>query len=62
MPVSGKEMVKLFKKHGFNEVKGQGKGSHTKLRKGKKTVIIPFHRELKKGLEKALLKLLEENK
>lgn len=60
MPVSGKEMAKMFKNHGFREIKGQGKGSHIKLRKGSKTVIIPCHKELKKGLEKALLKQLEE--
>lgn len=60
MPLSGKEMAKLFKKKGFIEVKGQGKGSHIKLRKGNKTVILPSHSELKKGLERALLKQLEK--
>ena len=59
MPLSGKEMAKLFKDKGFVDVKGQGKGSHMKLRKGNKTIIIPGHRELKKGLERALLKQLE---
>lgn len=59
MPFSGKELIKLFQKKGFELVKGQGKGSHRKLRKGNKTVIIPDHKELKKGLEKALLKQLE---
>lgn len=59
MPLSGREMIKLFEKKGFQVVKGQGKGSHRKLRKGSKTVIIPDHKELKKGLEKALLKQLE---
>ena len=59
MPLSGREMIKLFEKKGFEIVKGQGKGSHRKLRKGNKTVIIPDHKELKKGLEKALLKQLE---
>jgi predicted RNA binding protein YcfA (HicA-like mRNA interferase family) len=59
MPLSGKEMVKLFKKKGFGIVKGQGKGSHIKMRKGNFTTIIPNHRELKKGLERALLKQLE---
>lgn len=61
MPVSGKDLAKLFKKNGFEEVKGGGKGSHMKLRKGNKTVIIPAHKELKKGLERALMKQLEEN-
>lgn len=59
MPKSGREMIKLFQKNGFELIKGQGKGSHRKLRKGSLTVIVPDHKELKKGLEKALLKLLE---
>ncbi len=59
MPISGKELAKLFKKQGYEEIKGGGKGSHMKLRKGNKTVIIPGHKELKKGLEMALRKQLE---
>lgn len=59
MPISGKEMRKLFLRAGYEIVPG-GKGSHWKLRKGKKTVIIPEHKELKKGLEHALQKILEE--
>lgn len=59
MPISGKELAKLFKKDGYEEVKGGGKGSHIELRKGNKTVIIPGHKELKKGLEMALRKQLE---
>ena len=62
MPKSGKEMVRLFEKAGFVVVKGQGKGSHIKLRKGVATVIVPNHKELKKGLECALLKQLEAAK
>ena len=61
MPLSSKDMIKLFKKQGFEEVKGQGKGSHTKLRKGSSMAIIPHQRELKKGLERALLKQLEDS-
>jgi len=62
VPISGKEMAKLFKKQGYAEVKAGGKGSHMKLRKGNKTVIIPGHKELKKGLEMALRKQLEGNR
>lgn len=62
VPISGKELAKLFKKQGYEEVKGGGKGSHMKLRKGNKTVIIPGHKELKKGLEMALRKQLEGDK
>jgi predicted RNA binding protein YcfA (HicA-like mRNA interferase family) len=35
MPISGKDLVKLFLKNGFTLVKGGGKGSHTKLKKRK---------------------------
>ncbi len=62
MPMSGKEMGKLFQREGFEIIKGQGKGSHIKLRKGFMTVIVPNHKELKKGLEHALRKQLEEVK
>ncbi|MGL1890725.1 MAG: hypothetical protein OCD02_03815 [Spirochaetaceae bacterium] len=40
-------------------VKGQGKGSHTKLRKGNNTQIIPKSKSLSTGIEKALLKEIE---
>lgn len=60
MPRTGKEMIKLYLKHGYEIVKGQGKGSHVKLRKGEKTMIVPMHGELKKGLERAMLKYLKE--
>lgn len=62
MPISGKDMCKLFLKAGYEIVSG-GKGSHIKLKKKQcPTVIIPNHRELKTGLEKALKKLLDEIK
>ena len=61
MPISGKDMRKLFLQKGYEIIPG-GKGSHWKLRKGKKTVIIPEHKELKKGLEHALRKVLGEEK
>lgn len=60
MPISGKEMRKLFYKAGYELSPGAGKGSHWKLVKGSKTVIIPNHGELKKGTEHALRKQLEE--
>ena len=60
VPISGKDLARLFKKRGFVEIKGGGKGSHIKLRKGSKTIIIPSHKELKKGLERALMKQLAE--
>jgi len=61
MPLNAKELVKLFKKEGYKVAKGQGKGSHIKMSKtGKLPVIIPNHGELKKGTERALLKLLKQ--
>lgn len=63
MPISGKDMRKLFYDAGYELVPGGGKGSHWKLRKKSGSpVIIPNHKELKKGLEHALRKILEENK
>lgn len=60
MPLSGKEMRKLFYEFGYELVHG-GKGSHWKLKKkGYPTVIIPNHDELKKGTEHALKKILEK--
>lgn len=62
MPLSGKEMLKRYLKEGWIIVKKQGKGSHTKIRKGDRTQIIPMDKELSKGLEQKLLKYLEESK
>lgn len=58
MPMTSKEMVSLLKKNGFIEVRC-GHGSHRKLynQKSKITVVIPYHKkELRKGLEQAILK------
>ena len=57
--VSGKDLVKAFKKDGWVEV--SQKGSHLKLIKqfkpvGKVTVIIPQHKILKKGTLSRILK------
>lgn len=61
VPISGKEMRKLFCKAGYT-VAGV-KGSHWNLKKeGAPPVTIPNHKELKKGLEHALKKILEKVK
>ena len=61
MPLTAKQMVKLYKKAGWKIVKGQGKGSHIKLMKpGCRMAIVPNHGELAKGLERALLKKLKQ--
>ena len=62
MPISGKDLCKLFEKIGYKIVPG-GKGSHIKLKKkGCPAIIIPNHRELSTGLEHALMKLLNSIK
>ena len=57
MPLTSKQMIKLLKKNGF-EIVSQN-GSHIKL-KNQITgicVIVPCHcKDLKKGLEQAILK------
>ena len=57
MPMSPKEMLKLLKENGFNVISQNG--SHLKLKNPEtgKTVIVPYHsKDLKKGLEQAILK------
>ena len=57
MPMSSKEMIKLLQENGF-EIVSQN-GSHIKLNNFDtgKVVIVPYHaRDLKKGLEQAILK------
>ena len=60
MPISGKEMLKRYLSHGWEEIRR--KGSHVLVRKGNKSETIPIHgnKDLKKGLEKKLLKRLED--
>ena len=57
MPMKPKQMIQLLKKNGF-EIISQN-GSHVKLRNEEtgKQVIVPYHsKEMKKGLEQAILK------
>lgn len=57
MPITSQEMIKLLKKNGFETVSQNG--SHVKMKNSDngKTVIIPYHsKDLKKGLEQAILK------
>lgn len=58
MPLSGKEMIKLYLKNGW--IKVSQKGSHVKVTKGDQIEIIPMHKELKKGLESKLLKRVKK--
>ncbi len=58
MPMSSDEMIKLYLKGGWKITsKKKGKGSHTKLeKKGRRPQIIPYRKELGKGLEIKLKK------
>ena len=58
MPLSGKEMMKLYLKNGW--IKVSQKGSHVKITKDDQIEIIPMHKELKKGLESKLLKRVKK--
>ena len=57
MPMTPREMIKYLKQNGFREVSQNG--SHVKLKNdetGKQTEV-PYHcKDLKKGLEQAILK------
>ncbi len=57
MPMTSLEMLKYLKRNGFVTVSQNG--SHVKLKNhtSGRTVIVPCHaKELKKGLEQAILK------
>lgn len=58
MPLSGKQMLRLFQKAGWKVI--SQKSSHIKVGKGCLREIIPKHKELKKGLEQDLLKRLRK--
>jgi len=60
MPLSGKEMLALYVSKGWQVVRQRG--SHVFLSKDDQRETIPMHKELKKGLEKALLKRLSQGK
>ncbi len=60
MPISGKGLRKDAESLGWKFV--SQKGSHVKMRKGAETIIIPMHKELKVGLEKALRKKIGTRK
>lgn len=57
MPITSKEMIKLLKINGFDIISQNG--SHVKMRNynNGRTVIVPYHaKDLKKGMEQAILK------
>lgn len=57
MPLTPKEMIKLLKKNGFEEISQNG--SHIKMKNTKtgRQTTVPYHcKDLKKGLEQEILK------
>ena len=58
MPMTSKEMCKLLKKNGFIEIKGGPTGYRKFFNPvSKRTTVVPCHsKDLKKGLEQAILK------
>lgn len=59
MPLSGKEMLKLYLKSGWKII--SQKGSHIKIGKDNERETIPMHKELHTGIEKYLLKRLAKS-
>ncbi len=61
MPLSGKQVLKMYLDEGWVIIKsqsGRSGSSHVKVGKGDDREIIPLHKELAKGLEQKLLKHL----
>ena len=57
MPMSPKEMLKLLKENGFEEVSQNGSHIKLKCEETGRTVIVPYHsKDLTKGMEQAILK------
>ena len=54
LPVSGKQMVKVFLRIGF-QLERQ-KGSHIVMSKGNAILVIPNHKTVAKGTERELIK------
>jgi predicted RNA binding protein YcfA (HicA-like mRNA interferase family) len=60
MPLSGKEMVKLFEECGWIFIRQNG--SHVTMGKNGEREVIPMHKELGKGMEFKLLTRVGKNK
>ena len=54
LPVSGADMVRVFKKIGFTVTRQ--KGSHIVMSRGEEVLIIPDHNTVSKGTERELIK------
>ena len=51
--IAGREVMRALERLGFAQI-GQ-RGSHVKLRRDSATVIVPDHREIRKGTLSAIL-------
>lgn len=56
MPISGLEMLKRYQRAGWTVL--SRRGSHVKVGLAAFREVIPMHKELKKGLERKLLRRL----
>lgn len=52
--VSGRQTVRALEKAGYTEI--SQRGSHVKLRRGNRAVIVPLHRELAPGTLRSVLR------
>ena len=52
--VSGREALRALEKAGYAEI--SQRGSHVKLRRRNRTVIVPLHRELAPGTLRSVLR------
>ncbi len=59
MPISGKQAIKILQNKGF--IIARQRGSHVVLtnqtKSGKRTTVVPLHKELKKGTIRSIAKL-----
>lgn len=60
MPMSGQAMLRWYERCGWTVLRK--KGSHVQMGKGNARETIPLHKELKKGLERKLLKRIGINR
>lgn len=57
MPMTPKQMIKLLKENGFECIRIRGSHHFFKNEETGKTTTVPYHaKELKPGIEKAILK------
>ncbi len=54
LPVSGREMVKVFSRIGFSVIRQRG--SHIVMSRGEEILVIPDHDVVAKGTERDLIR------